>query len=149
MEQFKNYKQYKVLKEQKDAYKVAAEIQENMAIISTTSPSPNYSESQYEGHICVMDVLNKIDSMVRMFERTIKDNPSDKSSQKIVEVISALYDLAQAKLSEAKKQSVSYMRKASGVQIKKPSQTPAVPEYEDTPPESDFGPENGETEEEI
>ena len=131
-----DFNDYKAQKQQADAYKLAQEIQskeinENIALISKVGGVGGGS-SQYEGHHCVMDVLNKIDSMVNMFERSIRENPGDKSAQKIVDVISALYDLAQSKMVESKKQCVSYMKKASGAPAKSastpstPSSTPAV-----------------------
>ncbi len=106
-----NFEKYKSKKQQTEAYKLASQIQENFAFIGQAT---GQDTRQYEGHLAAMDVLNKIDSMVKMFEKTIQDNPSDKSSQKIVDVVSALYDLAQSKLIEAKKQCTSYMKKASG-----------------------------------
>lgn len=108
----KKFDEYKRDLAREQAYKYATQIQENFALAIHGAPD---DEKQYEGHISVMDVMNKIDAMVKMFEKTIVKNPTDKSAQKIVDVVESLYDLASAKLHEAKKQCSSYMKKASGV----------------------------------
>ena len=98
-----DFNKYKKQLKMTKAYEKAGEIQEALALSMCPASGKN-SEKQYEGHIAVSDVLNKIDAMVRMFERSLQDNDDQDSSAKIIEVICNLYDLAQIKMAEAKKQ---------------------------------------------
>jgi len=120
-----NFKEYKKNKQIVEAYEEAGKVQESLAL-SMVRGLGRYGDGrcvdvlynkEYEGHMAVSDILNKIDAMVRMFERSMKDKNSKESSSKIIEVISNLYDLAQIKMIEAKKQARLYMEKAAGVKI--------------------------------
>lgn len=111
----KDFKEYKKNRRLTDAYTEAGKIQEALAL--TVIQAGNGDNKEYEGHLAVNDVLNKIDAMIRMFERSIQDNNFQESSGKITEIICNLYDLAQIKMAEAKKQAKSYMEKATGIPV--------------------------------
>ena len=132
----KKYDEFKDDLNTTEAYKLAGQVQENFAL---SFPGSQLEVKQYEGHLSVIDILNKIDSMIRMFEKTIAANPTDKSAQKIVSVVESLYELGQVKMTEAKKQCSSYMKKASGVTSKRISLPNVVePELDHDPSDTDF-----------
>lgn len=140
------FEEYRKTKRQKESYKKASEIQEAFAL---TSASPcgagiSVSQDQGRGHLAVSDVLNKIDAMARMFESGAMDKNGDfeASAEKIISIVEDLYDLAQIKLAEAKKQAGEYMRKASGVSSQVvpaevvPDETPAEEPAPEEPEDS-------------
>ena len=111
----KNFEEYKKEKTMKSSYEKAKSIQEGIALSTCISGNDQSSLRPYEGHISVMDILGKIDTMVRMFERSMKDDKEHESCRKIHDIIVNLYDLAQIKMTESKNQTSEYMRKATGV----------------------------------
>jgi len=126
----KKLQEYKQEKQRNNAYKEASRIQEGFAL--STCSGIGRAGRQYEGHLAVQDVLSKIDSMNRMFESCVRDGSAQESGGKIISIIDNLYDLAQLKMAEAKKQAKDYMQKAAGIPAEEP-----VPEIEEPvePPE--------------
>lgn len=110
----KDYSIYKKTLDMQKAYTEASKIQEGFALTSLGCVSG--PAKPYEGYISVQDILSKIDSMVSIFESAIQNKDEQSSITKIVEIINNLYDLAQLKLAEAKRQSTDYMNKTAGIQ---------------------------------
>ena len=125
----KDFKEYKHHRKIAEAYEKAVEIQEAIAL---TICQPNGDVKEYEGHLAVSDVLNKIDAMVRLFEKSIQDSDFQDSSGKVIEIICNLYDLAQIKMAEAKKQAKSYMEKASGTSVEDVPEEEIISDLGDT-----------------
>lgn len=137
----KNYKDYKKEKSMTEAYRLASSVQENYAFISNLNAPKK--DNKYEGHLAVIDVLNKIDAMIRMFECSMKDKSATESNQKMTQVISALYELAQAKLIEAKTECIKYLDKTTGIPSNgttelTPSPSSEVPAEEPVDKENSF-----------
>lgn len=125
----KKFEEYKKNKQITEAYEEACKVQESLAL-TVIRDGNGRCNKEYEGHIAVNDILNKIDAMVRMFEQSIKNNNFQESSYKITEIICNLYDLAQIKMIEAKKQAKAYMEKATGIRAPQ-EEIEDVPERED------------------
>jgi len=128
----KDFNEYKRNRTIKESYEQASKIQEALALAVIR---PREGREEYHGHLAVNDVLNKIDAMVGMFENAIQGSEFQESSGKIIEIICNLYDLAQIKLAEAKKQAKTYMEKASGTRIPDVAGPEGMPE--DIPDEPD------------
>lgn len=107
-----DFNDYKKNKELRDAYYNACKIQEGFALAAITSEIQQ--EMEYEGHLAVSDVLNKIDSMIRVFEKYLNDNSYKITSEQMINIIENLYDLADIKLCESKNKCLKYMKKVSG-----------------------------------
>jgi len=114
--EIKNFNEYKQIKEKENAYLEASKIQETFAL-SLAAPIGSGDVKQYEGHIAVSDILAKIDAMTKMFENNLKNGTQQQSGEKIINIIDNLYDLAQIKMAEAKRQAREYMQKASGISL--------------------------------
>lgn len=134
------FKDFQAIREADEAYKYAAKIQQQEAFALAIHSVEKDPADEYNGHRSVMDLLHKIDSMVKMAERAIKDDTASKSAQKTVDVIASLYDLAQAKLNESKKQCIDYMKKATGVTPLITQVTPA--RGNEAPPEDNLSSDN-------
>ncbi|MFW5794890.1 MAG: hypothetical protein ACOCV1_05360, partial [Bacillota bacterium] len=136
MEKYKSLNEYKKIKSRENSYKEAVRLQEMMAL----SFKPQLQDNPAEGFMAVQDVLNKISAMNKMFDSCVnnKNGNNIKSSEKIIDIITDLYELAQIKLSEAKKQSESFLRKSAGL----PDTDSSIEEpISDEPEESESEPE--------
>lgn len=121
----KNINEYRKELKMKNAYKEASDIQENLALASASFIGTGDSRPN-QGFLAVQDLLNKIDAMNKMFESTAQQQNNSRAINKIIDIIDSLYELAQIKLIEARKQSESYMRKASGVMSEPEMNTPEM-----------------------
>lgn len=138
---YSNFQDFKRVKKLEESYKVASSIQEGFALTGVSACGVP-EKKEYEGHLSVADVLGKIDAMTRMFENNIRDKESSEEAGKIIDVIENLYDLAQLKLNEAKRQACDYMKKTAGVEeIPEPSM--------EMEPESEFSSEEPEMNSDI
>lgn len=110
-----DFQEYKKNKSLKKAYNKACEIQEGLALATLIkSQQDEVPEQEYEGHLAIYDILNKIDSMIRCFEKYLDNNSYRMTSEQMINIIENLYDLADIKLCEAKTKCLKYMSKISG-----------------------------------
>ncbi len=159
----KKYDEYKQEDKLKMAYETAAKI-ESENLFSETAPieeSHIYAAgivgggklgNLHKGYMCVADVMNKLSSMVHMFENYSKDKSQAESCAKMMEVADNLFDLARIKIVEAQKETIGNMNKISEKQGYQHPVSPVSSVEEDPsspPPESNDISSSDDTDSEI
>lgn len=114
---FENFKQRRKLEE---AYQKANDLlQEQFAVTSLYVPQ---KDNISEGHIIIIDLMNKISAMLVMFRKNAEQGNNSSfeknkdSCEKIIEVVNSLFDLAYIKLQKAKNDTIESMNKIAGIE---------------------------------